>query len=33
MTEAGFFVLGFAVTLAIVAVADAVVQTAVAETK
>lgn len=33
MTEAGFFVLGFAVTLTIVAVADAVVQTAVAEAK
>ena len=33
MTEMGFFVLGFTVTLAIVAVADAVVQTAVAETK
>lgn len=33
MTEMGFFVLGFTVTLAIVAVADAVVQTAVAEAK
>ena len=33
MTEMGFFVLGFSVTLAIVAVADAVVQTAVAEVK
>ena len=33
MTEAGFFVVGFAVTLAFVAVADAVVQTAVAEAK
>lgn len=33
MTEMGFFVLGFTVTLAIVAVADAVVQTAVAEVK
>ena len=33
MAEAGFFVLGFAVTLAIVAVADAVVQAAVAEAK
>lgn len=29
MTEMGFFVLGFTVTLAIVAVADAIVQTAV----
>lgn len=29
MTEMGFFVLGFTVTLAIVAVADAVAQTAV----
>lgn len=29
MTEMGFFVLGFTVTLAIVVVADAVVQTAV----
>ena len=33
MTEMGFFVLGFTVTLAIVAVADTVVQTAVAEVK
>ena len=33
MTEMGFFVLGFTVTLAIVAVADAVIQTAVAEVK
>ena len=33
MTEMGFFVLGFTVTLAIVAVADAVVQTAAAESK
>lgn len=33
MTEMGFFVLGFTVTLAIVAVADAVAQTAVAEVK
>ena len=33
MTEMGFFVLGFTVTLVIVAVADAVVQTAVAEVK
>lgn len=33
MTEMGFFVLGFTVTLAVVAVADAVVQTAVAEAK
>lgn len=33
MTEMGFFVLGFTVTLAIVAVADAVVQTAVTEAK
>ena len=33
MTEMGVFVLGFTVTLAIVAVADAVVQTAVAEVK
>ena len=33
MTEMGFFVLGFTVTLAIVAVADAVVQTDVAEVK
>jgi hypothetical protein len=33
MTEMGFFVLGFTVTLAIVAVADAVVQTAAAEAK
>ena len=33
MTEMGFFVLGFTVTLAIVAVADAVVQTAVVEVK
>ena len=33
MTEMGFFVLGFTVTLAIVAVADAVIQTAAAEAK
>lgn len=33
MTEMGFFVLGFVVTLGIVVVADAVVQTAVAEAK
>ena len=33
MTEMGFFVLGFTVTLAIVAVADTVVQTAAAEAK
>ena len=33
MTEMGFFVLGFTVTLAIVAVADAFVQTAAAEAK
>ena len=33
MTEMGFFVLGFTVTLAIVAVADAVIQTTVAEVK
>ena len=33
MSEVGFFVLGFAVTLAIVVVADAVVQTIAAEAK
>ena len=33
MSEVGFFVLGFAVTLAIVVVADAVVQTITAEAK
>ena len=33
MTEMGFFVLGFTVRLAILVVADAVVQTAVAEAK
>ena len=33
MSEVGFFVLGFAVTLAIVVVADAVVQTVAAEAK
>ena len=33
MSEIGFFVLGFAVTLGIVVVADAVVQAAVAEAK
>ena len=33
MTEMGFFVLGFTVSLAILVVADAVVQTVVAEAK
>lgn len=33
MTEMGFFILGFTVTLAIVVVADAVIQTAAAEAK
>ena len=33
MTEMGFFVLGFTVSLAILVVADAVVQTAVAAAK
>lgn len=33
MTEMGFFILGFTVTLAIVLVADAVIQTAAAEAK
>ena len=33
MTEMGFFVLGFTVCLGILVVADAVVQTAVAEVK
>lgn len=33
MSEVGFFVLGFAVTLAIVVVADAVVQTIAVEAK
>ena len=33
MTEMGFFVLGFTVSLAILVVGDAVVQTAVAEAK
>lgn len=33
MTEMGFFILGFTVTLAIVVVADAVIQTTAAEAK
>lgn len=33
MTEMGFFILGFTVTLCIVVVADAVIQTAAAEAK